>query len=254
MMLDTRVTDDRFLNGRVKLRQFASGHRAGSDAVFLSATIPPDFNGIAVDAGAASGAVGLMSAWRAPQARMRLVEIDPDEARLARDNVVANGLETRAEILIADLLASHRLRADMGICAGDADLVLSNPPFLDYANGHITPDQDRARAHVMPEGGLEKWILGCLSMLKANGILTMIHRADRLDHVLHCMRGRFGEIVIVPLHPRAHDAATRILISGKRNSRAPLRILPALVLHEIHGGFTERAAAIHVGDAYLPLR
>ena len=253
-MSDARVTDDQFLSGRVTLRQFASGHRAGSDAVFLAATIPSGSHGLIVDAGSASGAAGLMAAWRAPQARLRLVEIDADEAALARENIAANGMENRAAVFVADLFASHKAREELGLCAGDADLVLSNPPYLDESHGRMSPDQDRVRAHVMPEGGLGKWILACLAMLKANGILTMIHRADRLDEVLHVMQGRFGEIVILPIHPRETEAATRILISGKRNSRAPLKIMPGLVIHRDEGGFTPRAASIHSGDASINLR
>lgn len=253
-MSAAQVSDDQFLNGRVRLRQFARGHRAGSDAVFLAATMAVDFNGLVIDAGSASGAVGLMAAIRAPQGRLRCVEIDPDEAALARQNIAANDIGSRADVLVADLFASHQERAARGICAGDADLVISNPPYLDEAHGRISPDHDRVRAHVMPEGGLERWILACLAMLKANGILTMIHRADRLDHVLSVMQGRFGEIVILPIHARDNEAATRILISGKRNSRAPLKLLPALVIHRDEGGFTPRAASIHRGEAPIILR
>jgi tRNA1(Val) A37 N6-methylase TrmN6 len=248
------LTDDQFLNSRVKLRQYSRGHRAGSDAVFLAATIPVELRGLVVDAGSASGAVGLMAAWRAPYARLRLVEFDEDEAILARANIASNGMDDRAVVLVADLFALHRVRVESGLCAGDADLVLSNPPFLEEGAARISPDQDRARAHVMPEGGLEKWILSCLAMLKPNGILTMIHRSDRLDALLHLMQGRFGDLVILPLHAREDEAATRILLSGKRNSRAPLRVLPGLVIHQPDGGFTPRASSVHKGDAAIILR
>ena len=253
-MSSAPVTDDQFLNGRVKLRQFASGHRAGSDAVFLAATIPTDFKGLVVDAGSASGAVGLMAGSRATNARLRCVEIDQKEAALARENIASNAMTDRADVFIADLFAPHHERTEAGLGANDADLVLSNPPFLDESNGRVSPDHDRVRAHVMPDGGLEKWIVSCLAMLKADGILTMIHRADRLDDLLNMMKGRFGEIVILPIHSRAHDAATRILISGKRNSRAPLKILPGLVIHRDDGGFTQQAASIHQGEAPIILR
>ena len=253
-MTKLAVTDDQFLHARVKLRQFAKGHRAGSDAVFLAATIPPTLNGQVVDAGSSSGAVGLMAAWRAPQSRVQLVDINADVLDLATFNIESNAMQSRVHIQVADLFVSHAEREACGICRGDADLVLSNPPFLDEGQARISPDEDRVRAHVMPDGGLEKWILACLHMLKPNGVLTMIHRADQLDELLHLMQGRFGDIAILPIYPREDETATRILISGKRNSRAPLRVLPALTLHKPDGGFTPRAAAIHSGDAAIVMR
>lgn len=253
-MTAPRFTDDQFLQTRVKLRQFAKGHRAGSDAVFLAATIPPAFDGLVGDAGASSGAVGLMAAWRAPQTHVRLIEIDHDDIALAQFNIEANQMSSRVSIQKADLFASHAEREKQGLCKGDVDLVLSNPPYLDEGQARISPDLDRARAHVMPQGGLEKWILACLAMLKPSGILTLIHRADQLDDLLQILRGRFGDIALLPIYPRADAAATRVLISAKRNSRAPLRILPGLVLHRDEGGFTDHAAAIHSGDAAIVMR
>lgn len=253
-MSTVSVTDDQFLKARVKLRQWASGHRAGSDAVLLAATIPPDLRGLVIDAGSASGAVGLMAAWRTPHAKIKLVDVNSEELQLADDNIKANGFESRISICVADLFSSHAERDALGLCQSDADLVLSNPPYLDEGQARVSPDEDRARAHVMPDGGLEKWILACLQMLKPNGILTMIHRADQLDQILHHMKGRFGDLVILPIHSRAHEAATRVLISGKRNSRALMRVLPNLVIHQDEGGFTPRAAAIHSGDALISLR
>lgn len=253
-MNDPHVTHDQFLRARVKVTQRATGHRAGSDAVFLAATIPPATRGVVVDAGASSGAVGLMAAWRAPEARVKLIDIDAYDLALAHENIKSNVMQTRVTTQEADLFASHKERDARGLCAGDVDFVLSNPPYLDEGQARTSPDQDRVRAHVMPEGGLEKWIIACLNMLKPNGVLTLIHRADQLDTLLHIMTGRFGDIAVLPIYPREDEAATRILVSGKCNSRAPLRILPGLIIHRAEGGFTSRAADIHSGDAAIAMR
>ena len=45
--------------------------------------------------------------------------------------------------------------------------------------------------------------------------------------------------------------AIRVLISGLKGSKAPLRLLPALVLHDAAGAFTPVSAAIHRGEAVL---
>ena len=61
-----------------------------------------------------------------PQAAAVGVELQPDAAQLCRDNLSANGLADRAEILCADL-REHRAV----LPAGDFDLVVANPSGFD---------------------------------------------------------------------------------------------------------------------------
>ena len=75
---------DRFLGGRLSLRQPASGHRAGTDAVLLAACLSSSARGRAVDVGAGVGAAGLAVLSRNREIDMTCVEIDPkwlDKAR-----------------------------------------------------------------------------------------------------------------------------------------------------------------------------
>jgi tRNA1(Val) A37 N6-methylase TrmN6 len=99
----------------------------------------------------------------------------------------------------------------------------------------------------MPDGGLDGWVLACHAMLKSGGLLTMIHRADALPDVLAALSRRFGALAVKPVHPRVDAPASRILVRGRKDSRAPLTILPGLVLHDAEGRFTPQADAIHRG-------
>ena len=72
---------DGFLGGRLRLRQSAAGHRSGTEAELLAAATPQHQQGLILDVGAGSGAVGLMAALRAPGAIVGLVEIDPEFLR-----------------------------------------------------------------------------------------------------------------------------------------------------------------------------
>ncbi|MBM3641409.1 MAG: methyltransferase, partial [Alphaproteobacteria bacterium] len=91
-MTDSSAEFDGFLDGRLRLRQSAAGHRAGTDAVLLAAATPQDQRGLILDIGTGAGAVGLMAALRAPGASVGLVEIDRESCALARENVAANHL------------------------------------------------------------------------------------------------------------------------------------------------------------------
>jgi tRNA1(Val) A37 N6-methylase TrmN6 len=244
------VTDDALLDGRVRLLQPRRGHRAGSDAVLLAAVQVPA-SGTIIDLGSGSGAVGLMIAARAEALEVLFVERGPMLADLCRRNIALNGLEGRARVVEADILAPARARREAGLHPASADLVVTNPPFLEAGRSRPSPDALRAAAHQLPEGGLETWLRVCADLLKASGRVALIHRADRLYDCLGSLERGFGGIVIRPIHPRADEPASRIVITALKGSRAPLRIAPPLVLHEADGAFTPEATALHDGTAML---
>jgi tRNA1(Val) A37 N6-methylase TrmN6 len=248
------MTESHFLGGKIRLHQSESGHRSGTDAVLLAATVDPSFTGTLIDAGSASGAVGLSVVARVYGAHLRCIEIDAIEAELARANILANGFQERASVIEADLMAEFKVRESMGMTRGDADRVLTNPPFLAEGKTRASPDLARQRAHTMPEDGLSRWIVACHAMLKPHGALTLIHRVDALPEILDAMSGRFGRVGILPIHSRAGAPATRVIIEGIKGSRAPLALLSGLILHETDGKFTAFADALHKGEATLSLQ
>lgn len=241
-------SDDAFLGGRVTLRQRRKGHRAGTDAVLLAASISRDAEGHAIDAGAASGAVGLMLAARVPAISVDLVEIDRTECALAADNIHANGLSERCHIIEADLLAPEAERERAGLVRESANIILSNPPFLRTDAARISPDADRARAHALPSDGLARWCRTLAWLAAPDALVSVIHRADALGELMQALEGRFGALNIRPILPRADQNASRIIVTGRKGSRAPLSIQPSFVLHQDNGQFTPDAAALHAGE------
>ncbi len=218
---------DGFLDGRLRLRQSAAGHRAGTDAVLLADATPQDQQGLILDIGAGAGAVGLMAALRAPAATVGLVEIDPQSCALARENVAANSLDARALVYEADVLLATSRRA-AGLIDESAALVLTNPPFHEAGRVRVTPDAAKARAHVA-SAPLAGWVRACLALLAPGGAFMMIHRADALAECLAAVEGRIGGVSIAPIHTRADAPATRILLAGVKGSKAPLSILKGVV-------------------------
>jgi tRNA1(Val) A37 N6-methylase TrmN6 len=58
------------------------------------------------------------------------------------------------------------------------------------------------------------------------------------------MDDKFGDIRVAPMYAREGHAASRIIVQGVRGSRAPLQILPGLVLHREDNSFTPDADAV----------
>ena len=83
--------------------------------------------------------------------------------------------------------------------------------------------------------------------------MTLIHRAECLGELLGLFEGRFGDVTIFPLFPKLGDPATRIILQARKGSRAGVRLLQGLVLHEPDGRYTEGAEAVLRDGAALPL-
>jgi tRNA1(Val) A37 N6-methylase TrmN6 len=248
------IASDEISGLGLRLRQMRTGHRVGADAVLLAAAAGPPAASL-VDVGAGVGAVGLALLKRWPEAIGDLVEIDPELAELARQNASENGIGARARVLSLDALSTPARRA-AGLVNGEAELVVTNPPFYAPASVRASPDPGRSRAHVLEtseEGGdpLAAWIVASLALLAPGGRFVMIHRPEALATILAAFGRRLGAAVVRPIHPRAEADAIRVLISGVKGSRAPMRLLPGLALHEPDGAFTPMSAAIHRGEALL---
>ena len=238
------TSTDAFLGGRVEALQPKAGHhRAGLEAVLISAAIEPTFAGTAVDLGAGVGVAGMAIAARCPAATVILVERDREAIDLAHAALTrpANaGFAGRVSIVATDMGAPEADRAAAGLGRAMADAVVMNPPFHEADEGTVSPRAARAAAHVLADGGLDPWLRAAASALKPNGRLVLIFRADRLDALLPALAGRFGGAAILPIYPRAGSDAHRVLIAARKGSRAPARLLPPLTLHP------------EAGSTYLP--
>lgn len=245
------TTIDDFLGGRLRVEQPARGFRAGLDAVLLAAALTPASLTPApgrrlrvLDAGAGVGTAGLCAAVRVADADITLVERAATLAELARRNVARNDLSGRATVVEIDILAAAAAHEAAGLHAGSYDHVIANPPYLENGRHSLPADAVAAAAFGMAEGTLDQWLRFLARMATADGRLVLIHRADALGEVLAAIGARFGALRILPLHPRAGDPAHRIIVSGRKGSRAPLQLLPGLVLHGAGNEFLPAVGAV----------
>jgi tRNA1Val (adenine37-N6)-methyltransferase len=237
------LTEDGFLDGRVRVRQPRSGFRSGLDAVMLAAAVPARDGDKLLELGAGAGVASLCVAARVAGCSIAGVELDGALVALANANASANGLDARVRFVEADALKLPRaLRTGF-------DHVFCNPPF--HGGGEASPDAGRSRALHDQEGDLPRWLAAGVQRTAANGTFTIILRADRLDDALDALP-RTG-VKVFPLWPRAGEAAKRVIVQVRIGSRRPLTLLPGMVLHQKAGGYTPEADAVLRGRAALPL-
>ncbi|SCM74625.1 Methyltransferase small domain family [uncultured Pleomorphomonas sp.] len=248
------VSRDGFLGNQLLIDQPRSGaHRAGLDAVLLAAALPDGTAGHVVDLGAGVGVAGLAAAHRLPATRVTLVEIDADLARLAEGNAALNATTAgRVRVVVADLLAPAAERRAAGLADDMADHVVMNPPFHPADRGRSSPAPARARAHALAADAIDGWVRAAAAVLKPSGTLTVIFRADELPRLFSAISSRFGSLALLPIHAHAGEPAHRLILRGRPQGRAPLRILPGLVLHASGGSFRPDVEAVLRGGA-LPV-
>jgi tRNA1(Val) A37 N6-methylase TrmN6 len=236
------VSADAILGGRLVLRQPRRGHRVGHDAILLAAATDAQAGEHAVDLGAGVGAAGLALARRVDGLTVTLVEIDPGLAALARENAERNGLAGRVNTVNLDVAAPARAFAACGLAPGSAGHVLMNPPF--NAPQNPSPDPGRRLARTASRDMLALWVSAATRLLRAGGALTLIWRADGLRNVLAAVESGFGGLAVRPIHPKPDAAAIRILVRAVKDSRAPLALLPGLVLNDAAGKPSREAEAV----------
>ncbi len=244
---DVEITEDFFLNGRLRLRQPKRGHRAGHDAILLAAASPVRAGDHVADFGAGVGAAGLAVAHRVPGIECVLVEIDVALAALARANANLNSL--KAEVRILDVTAAADVYAAAGLGPDSVDAVLMNPPFNDTTRHQASPDAQRQVAHVAADDTLARWIHAARRVLKPGGSLTLIWRAEGLGDVLVALDRGFGGVKVLPVHPNATKPAIRVLVSAAKGSGAPMSICRGLLLNKADGSASAEAQAALNGQA-----
>jgi tRNA1(Val) A37 N6-methylase TrmN6 len=242
------TSDDTLLGGRVKLRQPVDGYRVAIDPVLLAAAVPARAQDHILDIGCGTGAASLCLAARVPDCRITGLERDPDVARLAEENIARNDFAGRLSAIAGDLLAPPA-----ALAPGSFTQVMANPPFLEASRASASPIAARAVAAVEGEAMLADWIDVALAMLRDKGILTLVHRADRLGDLLAALDGRAGGVIVFPLWPGEGKPAKRMLLQAKKGSAAPLTLAQGLILHRADGRNSEAAEAILRHGAALSL-
>jgi tRNA1(Val) A37 N6-methylase TrmN6 len=171
---------------------------------------------------------------------------------LANGNAARNGLAGRVTAVVLDAAGPAPALPAAGLAPGCAQHVLMNPPFNDPASSQTSPVPGRARAHLATGATLTAWVATAARLLADGGSVTLIWRADGLAEVLDALAG-FGGIAVLPVHPRAEAPAVRVLVRATKGRRAPLQILPGLVLNDAQGRPSAAAESILRDAAPLPL-
>lgn len=236
-MTDFDVTEDVFQRGRFVLVQPRKGaHRAGLDALLIASTLPKGFDGHLVDLGSGAGAIGLAVAARmvGSASTVTLVENEPQMLQCAERSLALTenaGFASNVSVSAINITQGAKAMTEAGIVPNSVDAILTNPP---YNLGDMQPSehQNRAKAHQADAQLLEDWFRAATGILKPKGFLGLIVRPHCLTMLLNILDKRFGALKIIPIYAHDGEDAIRIMITGRKGSRAPLHLAQGLILHD----------------------
>ena len=180
-----------------------------------------------IDLGCASGALMLLLLERAPGLRMTGLEIVPEAASLARENMALNGFEARGGIVTGDI-RDHRALFRVG----SFDLVVCNPPYFPQGSGAVPKEAARAAARSELLCTLPELCAASAFLLHTGGRACFVHRPERLSELLVCMTAAGLEPKRLRLVCRDADTApSLVLAEGRRGGKPGLTIEPSLYLY-----------------------
>ncbi len=231
---DTPAAFTHLLGKRVKVMQPARGYRIGMDGALLAAAcagvVAERRSGRSkalrgLELGCGVGGALLSLKVRCPELELTGIERETDYAALAGNNVLLNGLHDVG--IIEDDIG----RGFKGFELERFDLVFSNPPYFDDPD-LLRPPHEAKRAAWIADDGLQAWLDFALAAVKDGGDIIFIHRADRLADLLSGLSDKAGSFVVRPVQPFADKEAKRVVVRAQRLGKAPLRLLPPLILHD----------------------
>lgn len=203
------------------------GFRPGTDSMLLADFARSAPSGRGIDLGCGSGLIMLLLAVGNPRLEMTGLEINPQAAHLARENLAANGLDGRCSVIEGDIREHRAL-----FRTGRFDLVVSNPPYFPAGSGGVSPNEDRAAARGELLCSLEDICRAAAFLCRTGGSFCLVHRAERLADALCLLRetGLEPKRLRMVAHSALH-APSLALIDARRGARPGLKALPQLNLN-----------------------
>jgi tRNA1(Val) A37 N6-methylase TrmN6 len=170
------------------------------------------------------------------------IDIQEDLCLLARKSVMLNRLTDQIDIVRDDIrvVHSHYLPSSF-------DMITCNPPFFSL-HATKTPSKKPAVRIAKLEETIDFLTLArqAARLLKTGGKFVFVHRAERLEDIMNCLRQE--EFAIKRLrfvYSRPDEPALSMLVEASAKGRpGSLKVLKPLVIQSDAGKFTQEALAI----------
>lgn len=226
--------------GRLKIFQRKRGYRFSLDTILLSHFVASRASGKIADLGTGCGVIPVIIAKAKRVKEIFGIEVQTELAELAKKNICFNQCDHKVSILQADIRDLKRT-----FLSGEFDLVVSNPPYYALTSGRINPQHQRAIARHEVYGSLTDFITITSYLLRALGKFITIYPCSRLlDLLKEMLNNGLEPKTLQFVHPNKGEPATMVLVEGVKGGGREVKILPALMVCNAQGNYTEQIKTI----------
>ena len=233
-------------NPYFQFKQFTVWHdrcamKVGTDAVLLGSWMQVADARRLLDIGTGCGLIALMAAQRCPKGQVSAVELDPDAALQAQENISRSPWSNRIDVVCTDIRTFH---ADEPY-----DVIFSNPPY--FVSSLKCPDSKRTTARHTDTLDFDTLMSKAASLLSPCGEFSLVVpteavpslMASAVSHLLHLSRH-----TLVCTKPGAK--AKRTLLAFRKEMPAESIIPETLLIEQSTGRYSDEFQRM-VRDFYL---
>lgn len=223
-----------------KLSMPGGSFKISTDSVLLFGFVSDKKPVRAIDLGCGGGILHVLMSNKFTNAKIFGIEIQEEQAALARENLAANLLDPSG-IVTGDLRRHRSLFA-----AGEFDLVVSNPPYFPVGSGAGSPLDSRGAARDERFCTIPDLCQAAKYLLKWGGCFAAVHRPERLSELLCAMSANGIEPKRLRMvQYNAKSAPSLVLVEGKRGAKPSLVIEKPLILTNADGTDSEEIKQIY---------
>ena len=164
------------------------------------------------------------------------VELQKEIYNLAKKSIEINNLQDRIKLLnmdVNDLLKNYK--------TDSFDIITCNPPYFkvkETSNLNDNKIKTIARHEIYLE--IDQVFSVAKKLLKNNGVISIVHRSERLVEILESMKKNNIEPKKIRfVYPKKNSECNIILLEGAKNGNPGLKILPPLYVHDEEGNYLE---------------
>lgn len=164
------------------------------------------------------------------------VEIQEESYNLGVDSIKINNLENRISFINDDINNYYKN------CESDTfDVITCNPPYFKiFPESRLNKSNSKVLARHEDSLNLENIFFVARKLLKNNGVISIVHRPDRLVEILECMKKYNIEPKKIKfVYPKHDKNCNMVLIEGAKNGKPGLKIESPLIVHNEDNSYSK---------------
>lgn len=236
------------LNGRgYRIIQDQKGFCFGIDAVLLSSFAIVKEGDHVLDLGTGTGVIPILLEAKTRGKHFTGLELQEEVADMARRSVKLNNLTEKVDIVTGDLCHAVDIFGKSSF-----SVVTSNPPYMPYTSGLVSPNEKKAISRSEIKCRLSDVISQASALLISGGRFYMVHRPSRLSEIMVLMEQNGLAVRYMRfVYPSVEKDANLVLIEGVRSAKHQVVLEKPCIVYEKPGIYHQEMKDIYFHEKLM---